>query len=342
MLRRVGVAVAVAATAGALTTAPAVAGGPPVSSGHETVTHGMLVRGAHAAGNGRPTKSKELTSHGGVIQTAPAVYVVYWGSWPATTTVGAFQVPADPNDVTQLQADFFQHVGVPASTSPGDQWSSSTTQYCNATSGTVTCAAGSTFVGQPGAVLKGVYNDPSAVPSSPTQAQIAAVAANAAAHFGGSPTINANSQIIVDTPSGHSMNGFATQWCAWHSSTSTSNASGGRLSYTYMPYIPDAGGSCGAGFENLSAASSLENSANEGVTIVGGHEYAESATDPFPNSGWLDSSGAENGDKCAWVSTSKVVSIAGVGYATQPLWSNSANNGAGGCVSAYSSSGQSA
>ena len=83
------------------------------------------------------------------------------------------------------------------------------------------------------------------------------------------------------------------------------------------------------------------NSATEGVTIVGGHEYAETVTDPVPNSGWLDGSGAENGDKCAWVSSgqgaSAVVSMNGASYAVQSLWSNNFSSGAGGCVISYSS-----
>src|ERR1700739_331960 len=38
-----------------------------------------------------------------------------------------------------------------------------------------------------------------------------------------------------------------------------------------------------------------------GITIVGGHEMAETITDQFPNGGWVDGKGAENGDKCAWI-----------------------------------------
>ena len=30
------------------------------------------------------------------------------------------------------------------------------------------------------------------------------------------------------------------------------------------------------------------------------HELEESTTDPYPLSGWADSQGGENGDKCAW------------------------------------------
>ena len=39
----------------------------------------------------------------------------------------------------------------------------------------------------------------------------------------------------------------------------------------------------------------------DGVTIVEGHEYAETITDQNPAGGYTDSSGEENGDKCAWI-----------------------------------------
>jgi hypothetical protein len=47
----------------------------------------------------------------------------------------------------------------------------------------------------------------------------------------------------------------------------------------------------------------------DGFSIVGGHEYAEAQTDPQQNSGWLDGSGSENGDKCAWSSASTNISL---------------------------------
>ena len=52
---------------------------------------------------------------------------------------------------------------------------------------------------------------------------------------------------MVFTPSGHSESGFGAQWCAYHGSTSTSS---GSLSYSYMPYQPDAGAACGMNFVN--------------------------------------------------------------------------------------------
>ncbi len=35
------------------------------------------------------------------------------------------------------------------------------------------------------------------------------------------------------------------------------------------------------------------------VSVIA-HELEESTTDPDPRSGWADSNGNENGDKCAW------------------------------------------
>jgi hypothetical protein len=67
------------------------------------------------------------------------------------------------------------------------------------------------------------------------------------------------------------------------------------VAYTNLPYITDAGASCGANFNGLGP--------DAGITIVGGHEMGETITDQFPSTGWLDSGGAENGDKCAWISS---------------------------------------
>jgi serine protease len=87
--------------------------------------------------------------------------------------------------------------------------------------------------------------------------------------------------------------------------------------------MPDAGWSCGANSVNA-------NGAFDGFSIVGGHELAEALTDPFPSSGWLDSSGAENADKCAWISLANTLLSTG-SFAVQPLWSNAMP----GCVLSY-------
>ena len=118
--------------------------------------------------------------------------------------------------------------------------------------------------------------------------------------------------------------GFGTSYCAWHSNS-------GNISYTNLPYVTDAGAACGANVNGLGA--------NAGITIIAGHEFAETETDPFPASGWVDRIGAENGDKCAWIKSGQgaiaTISLSTGTFAVQSLWSNAFNSGAGGCVLSY-------
>ena len=239
-------------------------------------------------------RSSNLLYHGGPVQTAPQLYVVFWGNaWNS----GA----GDPNGVANQLKAFYGAIG-------GGHWLNSVTQY--------TQSSGA-HVGNAGNIFAGSYVDTtSSPPSAPTQSQMAAEAAKAAAHFG---NYTASAAYVVAMPHGIRPSGFGTQYCAYHSST---NASGGTIAWTNLPYMPDAGASCGAG--SVNSPGTLD-----GVTIVSGHEQGETETDPFPNSGWLDGSGAENGDKCAW--TNLINNPAAGGYPTQPLWSN-ANNG---CVQSY-------
>lgn len=308
---------ALVAVTSVLAAAPAAASN---DVNHPGEAHRNAAQSAH-----RPRSNTNLSYQGGIggvgVATSPAVYIVYWGSqWTGNDPVGE----------AAIQQAFFNGVG-------GSAWAASVTQYCqNVSAGTQNCfsASGAVFAGNPTAVLKGVWSDTgAAAPAHPTQSQVAAEAVRAAAHFNNtSSTVNTNAQYIVSTATGNSSSGFGTQWCAYHSSTSSSY---GNVAYTNFPYISDAGGSCGAGSVN-------SGSRTDGITIVGGHEYAETVTDMFPNGGWLDSAVAENGDKCAWISAptpgyTRNVSFSTGTFPVQSLWSNSLNNFAGGCVIGYSS-----
>jgi hypothetical protein len=152
---------------------------------------------------------------------------------------------------------------------------------------------------------------------------------SAAANFGNTTSSsNASAQYVIATAHGNNSSGFGSQYCAYHSSTSSSS---GNIAYTNLPYITDAGASCGANFNGLGP--------NAGITIVEGHELAETITDQFPNGGWLDGSGAENGDKCAWISSGQGASanttLSTGTFPVQSLWSNAFNSGAGGCVLSF-------
>jgi len=280
--------------------------------------HVMKVHAAHHRRSGG-----NLFYGGGVggigVETAPKIYLVLWGSqWNNN----------DPSGESSILQSFY--TGATNSSS----WDNSVSQYCqNVPSGTTDCA------GIPGAVfasssssLAGVWADKaSAAPSRPTQSQLAAEAVSAAAHFGNTGAGSNNStQYVIATATGNNSRGFGTQYCAYHASTSSSF---GNIAYTNLPYITDAGASCGANFNGLGPTA--------GITIVSGHEFAETQTDQFPNGGWLDGTGAENGDKCAWISSGQGAA-ANVSFSTgtfpvQSLWSNAFNGGAGGCVLSYPS-----
>jgi hypothetical protein len=283
---------------------------------HRTVEAVAAERAAHPA---RPTKSKELSYHGGTggigVETAPKVYLVLWGSqWNNN----------DPSGESAILQSFLNGVG-------SSSWLNSVTQYCQGVaSGTIFCNGAGTAAGNQSGMLAGVWSDGgAAAPTHPTQSQLAAEAVSAAAHFGNTASgSNASTQYVIATATGNSSSGFGTQYCAYHSSTSSSY---GNVAYTNLPYITDAGASCGANFNGLGAKA--------GITIVEGHELGETITDQFPSSGWLDGNGAENGDKCAWISSgqgaSADITLSTGTFPVQSLWSNAFNSGAGGCVLSY-------
>jgi serine protease len=263
--------------------------------------------------------SNDLYYHGGTggigVETTPKIYLVLWGSqWNNN----------DPSGEATILQNFYNGVG-------GSSWLNSVTQYCQGVaSGTVSCGGSGTHAGNQTGIFAGVWADnASSAPSKPRQSQLAAEAVRAAQHFTNtSASSNASVQYVIATATGNNSSGFGRQYCAYHSSTSSTV---GNIAYTNLPYITDAGASCGANFNGLGP--------DAGITIVSGHEMGETITDQFPSGGWLDSGGAENGDKCAWKSAGQGaaadISLSTGTFPVQSLWSNAFNSGSGGCVISY-------
>jgi serine protease len=281
--------------------------------GHEAEAHSRLAR-PQGAGT-----ASELSYHGGIcgigVETAPKIFLVLWGSqWNNN----------DPSGEAAILQNFYHGVG-------GSSWLNSVTQYCQGVAtGTVFCNGAGQAAGNPSGIFGGVWADnTSSAPSKPRQSQLAAEAVRAAQHFGNTTSAsNASVQYVIATATRNNSRGFGTQYCAYHSATSSSV---GNVAYTNLPYITDAGASCGANFNGLGP--------DAGITIVGGHEMAETVTDQFPNGGWLDSGGAENGDKCAWISSGQGAAadtnLSTGTFPVQSLWSNAFSNGSGGCVLSF-------
>jgi serine protease len=271
----------------------------------------------------------------GVTTGAPKVYLIFWGSqWgtAGTDANGNTTLSGDSVGMAPRLQQLMKGLGV-----NGELWSGVTTQYCEGiASGSQSCPAGAAHVGYPnGGPLAGVWLDTgAAAPASATEHQLGVEAVTAASHFGNTtPALNRNAQYVVVSPHGTTPDGFNTvggNFCAWHDWNGDTTLIGGPIpstvgdiAFTNLPYVTDAGGSCGENFVNAGSAGVLD-----GVTIVEGHEYAETITDQNPAGGWTDSSGAENGDKCAWLSSgpgaSANVPFATGSFAMQSTWANDA------------------
>jgi hypothetical protein len=338
--------------------APAIASAkaaPKYSNGH-AYRHGAVpIRGhQHTVPfnqPGTPAASANDLRYGGgidgvgVTTGTERVYVVFWGSqWgtQSTNSSGDATFSGDPKSVAPDLQAFFKGLGT-----GGETWSGVMTQYCQGVStGAQTCPASNTsHVAYPtGGALAGVWEDTSsAAPSAATAHQLAQEAENAATHFGNTTTAsNRDIQYMIVSPTGTDPDSYETGgFCAWHDYSGDSTLDGGGavsgslVAFTNLPYIPDAGQSCGQNFVNSGSAGTLD-----GVTIVGGHEYAETITDQYPAGGWLDSSGEETGDKCAWISSgqgaAQDITLSTGSFAVQSTWANDFNGGAGGCEVSHS------
>lgn len=235
-----------------------------------------------------------LSYGGGPVLVAPKVYLILWG----------YKTYGDADKVAKLLKKYIKSEG-------GSSYDNTVTQYYM-TSGSKTLN-----ITNPSKQLGGIWDDEvNSVPTHPSDSQVAQEALNGVSQFGYDP----NGSYVVATPHSHSSFGFGSSWCAYHSNTFYNNQ---YVSYTNLPYMPDAGGNCGA---NIIGAPKGEMGVDEGVTIVEGHEYAESVTDPTPFSGWNSAFG-EIGDLCAWYNIAND-KMGKRSFTMQPEWSNAS----GSCV----------
>ena len=269
---------------------------------------------------------------GGHVQTAPKVYLVYFGwgepgAFPATDKCkaeklveGSFKatLKCDPEGAGKRMADFVQQMG-------GTEWAGVSTQFFQ------NGPAGEEHITNPTDVLAGIWTDntnpadlsktsaESEPGSANTYTDLAAEAARAAKHFHVKDLANADF-VIAQPQSFSDPNAYASGYCAFHDYTQPGVAKGlydsvtPGISYTNMPYVlkidtEEGVNDCGENAVNAGPEGKLD-----GVSIVLGHEIEETITDPGAEDivgsgesqknlgGWYDALDAnENGDKCAWV-----------------------------------------
>jgi serine protease len=292
--------------------------------------------------------ANDLNYGGGIdgigVTTGPEkVYLVFYGSQWGTqgSSNGYVTLSGDPSGEAPYAQAFIKGLGT-----NNELWSGVMTQYCDGVAvGAQTCPASSTLhVAYPtGGALAGVWVDEStASPATASGHQLGVEAVNAAAHFGNTTAAsNRDAQYVILSPTGTNPDNWLTNgFCAWHDYNGDSTLSGGGvtspygdIAFTNLPYITDAGTSCGQNFVN-------SNGTLDGISIVEGHEYAETATDQNPAGGYTDSSGAENGDKCAWITPGtsggsfNLTTSTGT-FAVQTTWANDGSSGAGTCEGSH-------
>ncbi|MFL6138756.1 MAG: putative Ig domain-containing protein [Frankiaceae bacterium] len=331
-------AAAVALVAGAASAAPAMAAS---SSSSPAWLHGKN------PGRYFPTKAV-YNGHAGVFAITGAlhygggvdgigvttghekVYLVFYGSQWGTASTGSDGYQHYTGD-TQGMAPRLQALFKGLGTN-NELWSGVNTQYCEGVaSGATSCPGTAPHVAYPtGGALSGVWEDNSvSSPSAATAAQLGTEAVKAASHFSNtSASLNRNAQYVIVSPPGTNPDNYQTGgFCAWHDWNGDVGVSSsvGDVAFTNLPYLTDAGSGCGMNYVNAGSAGTLD-----GVTIVEGHEYAETITDQNPAGGWTDSGGNENADKCAWngvggTGGASNVSMSTGSFAMQATWSNDTN-----------------
>jgi serine protease len=280
----------------------------------------------------------------GVTTGHEKVYLVFYGSqWgtQGTNSNGDLTLSGDPSGVAPYLQDFMKGLGT-----GNELWSGVMTQYCDGVAvAAQSCpASNAEHVAYPsGGALAGVWADESAPsPQQATGHQLGVEAVNAAAHFGNTTAAaNRNAQYVILSPTGTNPDNWLTGgFCAWHDYNGDSTLSGGAvtspygdIAFTNLPYVPDQGTSCGQDFVNFPGPL-------DGVSIVEGHEYAETITDQNPAGGWTDTTGAENGDKCAWIFPGQSggtfdLSLTTGTFAVQTTWANDGAGGAGDCEASH-------
>jgi hypothetical protein len=141
-----------------------------------------------------------------------------------------------------------------------------------------------------------------------------AIAANTSFQVNGKP--DPNGIYYVFTSAGISeSSGFLSRYCGWHSAATINTVT---TKYSFVGDPSKSIATC-AGQSANSPHSSANNNlvAGDAMVSVIVHELEETATDPQLNA-WYDTSGYENGDKCAWTfgTATSVTPAAGVGLNT--------------------------
>lgn len=242
--------------------------------GQEELTVGHPMNPSFASNGGRASRGSAptagstgailppITYHGGQVMTTPTVYLIWYGNWAQTN--------GTDNAIGQtIVRDFLYGV------------SNSGHFKINTSYGAPT---GLVNVGPE-------YTDNYSLGSTLSDANVRTIVSNTI--YGGKLPRDSNGIYFVLTSSDVAeSSGFCTNYCGWHTA---GRIAGSTLKYSFIGNSARCLSGCAA-----QATGPNGNAGIDGMLSVLAHELEETVSDPLPTSGWADSQGGENADKCAW------------------------------------------
>jgi len=260
---------------------------------------------ASVQARGGPHASPLMTNHGGKIMPTVVSKAIFWGSSWGSYT---------GDKITGIDSWYTGH--------SGSNYAATSDEYTG-TNGSV----GSTGFTHQGHII----DTSTATGGGSTSAILAEVCKQVSAgNIVPASSGNGYYPVYTDIPRGN------TGYCAWHSAGTCGST---PIQFAYF-FKLDGDSGCDPVDTTTGHSQGLAALAN-----VTGHELAEARSDPATPGGWYDSSGAENGDKCAWTFHVPSVSFTnGTSWKIQGEWSNAAYNagtgypnssGQNGCVDGH-------
>ena len=282
------------------------------------------MQGAPTAG--LTTAGTPITYHNGPVMTkVSAIYIVWYGNWNQTNG-------SDNAVGQQIIRDALFGLSTNAGTTGGGASYSGITTGANAALGAYTQAA------QPGVTSTQVsaissptiyeYTDaysqglPRAGTASLSDTGVRTVIKNAMSKAPGWSTVDSNAiYLVLSSSDVNETSGFCTRYCGWHTFTTALNTAKTPVKYAFVGNANRCLASCAP-----QSTSPNNNAGVDGMISVIAHELEEIVTDPQLNA-WYDSTGNENGDKCAWTFGS---STGNMNSATGPYYNVTLANASGG------------
>jgi hypothetical protein len=254
----------------------------------DPVAHGLVIpRGARPI---RANRSPNMTYHRGKIMPTVVTQAIFWGpSWANSTFVG--------DKITGLAVWYTGH--------NGSNYAATVNEYTDTVNG-------GHQVSSTGLTYQVPITDSSKAAGGGSTSTILSEVAKQVANNAIVLDPNGNSYIPVYTDVSRGTAGY----CAWHSS--------GTIGTTVVQfaYFFNLDGDPGCNPQDTQTGHSQGLAA---LANVSAHELSEARSDPAGPGAWYDSSGMENGDKCAWTFNVPSVTFSnGSEWKLQGEWSNAA------------------